>query len=908
MARRVTLLLLPATLGLLVPWDPRHHQRLQPVMTVVGTAWQRERRRRNRVSIPLTVGTGLETDVLCEGDFVVHYSRGICIYAGRYGEDGKPEERPVLLRFADRVVAVEVEKAVKDLTLLKRGTEYSKGDERDVNDKEVTGITSESHGVFESRRNKNDPDDVVKRYPRYDQKLATELQLEKGQQLDEKIDEKSTPPTLSKVSKSSPWRARRNKAIAASREHARELLTTSAARQQRTRDPCDPLEAHLDKLLNDGLGFELTPGQKACLADVEEDLCRRTRPMDRLVFGDVGFGKTEVALRAIATAVQAGRQAAIVAPTTILASQHKETLQRRLAPLNMTVELCIGMQRGKFPSNRTTKVEAALEDTTKRRPYKRVKPRKPSVDRRSIRQRIASGDVDVVVGTHAILSDRQFWPKLGLAVIDEEQRFGVAQKEKLKNYCADLDVLSLSATPIPRTLAGALTGIKDVSELPAPPDGRGQTTTLVFADESFNPIDDQRLRGILTKERARGGQTFYVVPYVADVQDAVARVSRTLGFLDTNDEVNDEAWGVQGSVGTRTVNATRHSEEVGYHDPRILVAHGRCRDPASVIDEFAKGDNETAPVLVATTLVENGLDLPRVNTIVVQDAHRFGLATLHQLRGRVGRGAQDAYCVLLHPRENAMTIAARKRLEAMMDENSSGPDLARRDLEIRGAGEIFGTRQSGRATRYVGGRLYAKILRQEIERLRAFDVKSVETCTVSSDVIDLAVDDDDFAAALANADTDDAVKALAPLTKGDPGKKLVLKRTLLERYAACLGFENIGLFENDGVILAKHIRPETWKLLKRQVPESLRASLRFDEPNASVLVVRLAKLKPPKRVDFLLEILLHMTNFLQRTKHIHDDNDDDNVLDVGASSSSSSSSSSDDDDIAVDDVNDVPTE
>ena len=752
-------------------------------------------------TLTFDVGSGMEADVLYEGDFVVHYSRGVCVYAGRYGNYlGGEDKRPILLKFADKVVAVDATSARTALTLLKRGSEIQKGDDDDVAGMKIA--------------DESDGDDM---------------------------------PKLSRLKAPRLWKVRREKAIAASKEHARHLLTTMAARHDREREACEPLTELQNDLLVSGLGFELTEGQLQCMRDVEEDMCRRSRPMDRLVFGDVGFGKTEVALRAVALAVANGRQAAVVAPTTILASQHFSTLTKRLGPLNVTVDLCLGAGRSGRPS--------ATNETKKK---KKMKPAD------ELRQRMASGEANVVVGTHSLLSDRQHWRKLGLAVIDEEQRFGVAQKDKLKQYCVDVDVLSLSATPIPRTLAGALTGIRDVSELPAPPRGRGRTTTLLYPDDPGFPPDDLRLAQVLKRERARGGQSFYVVPFVADVDNAVRRVSEALGSRRDN-------------------------------VPKILVAHGRCRDPASVVAEFAKGNNETTPVLVATTLVENGLDLPKVNTIVVQDSHRFGLATLHQLRGRVGRGGDDAVCCLTHPRDNQLTRAAEARLKAMTAEATAGPDLARRDLEIRGAGEILGTKQSGRAARFVGGRLYSRILREEIERIRALDVVPVDHC----DLTDFfSTEEDDFSLMLSEAKDVDSVKALASEVKGSPSRKRQLKLALLERHAARLGFSHIALEEDkdekqDAIIAAPTLRPESWILLKREVPERLRESLRFDEPRRAVIVVRLGALEKRKRLDFLLEVFLHMTTFLDRVRVIHstedqEEKDAQEVEDIDDDASSSS--------------------
>lgn len=779
-----------------------------------------------RKIVPLLI----DGSTLYEGDFAVHYERGICAYAGRWQEDGRAEESwPVLLRFADRVVAVDAMEARKQLTLLRRGNERLgeavEGSDRTAEEELLPPIWG-----------------------------LTTSQSESPEQPD-------GTPKLSRLKQPQAWLNKRRKAVAISQEHARELVTLAAARRERSREPCEPLSEASRAILDEGLGFKLTEGQERCVVEVEEDMCRRLRPMDRLVFGDVGYGKTEVALRAIAIAVHNGRQAALVAPTTILATQHYHTLRNRLAPLGIQVELLLGLS--KASSSTSSLVFDALDGASTQ--GRRGRPRKdepsglkPRAEYQRVRMAIANGACDVAIGTQALLSRRQSWKNLGLAVIDEEQRFGVAQKEQLKSMCVDVDMLTLSATPIPRTLGAALSGIRDVSELPKPPPGRGVTKTIVVPDESGVPQDDARISSMLDRELSRGGQCFYVVPHIADIDAAVRRVSIAL--------------------------QTTGRAVIG--DTVLPIAHSEVPDAASVIADFAAGDNVTRPVLIATTLVENGLDLPRVNTIIVQDAYRFGLASLHQLRGRVGRGDRPALACFLYPRRNALTPSARARLRAIADRrHQTGPELAKRDLEIRGAGAMLGTRQSGKVARFVGADLYARLLTDELARLRALDIEPLDKCdaTMLPVAAGLRVEHP-LHEQLQLASTFDQVTQLVKRHRSEltPHLKLAIKLRMLELHAARLGFDSVSLREAtaseqdapaSAFISAPKLDPSTWDVLRREVPETLRANLRFDQPAAVLEVMRLGALEPPKQLDFLLEVLMHMTTFLDRVMQIRNVSD-----------------------------------
>jgi len=389
--------------------------------------------------------------------------------------------------------------------------------------------------------------------------------------------------------------------------------------------------------------YEETPDQLGAISDVKEDM-EGPAPMDRLVFGDVGFGKTEVALRAAFKAVQAGKQAALLVPTTLLAQQHFATIEERFGPYPVRVEMLSRF----LTSAQQRKVVAGLAD----------------------------GTVDIVVATHRLLSDDVVFKDLGLLIVDEEQRFGVAAKDKLKSLRASVDVLTLTATPIPRTLEMALTGIRDVSHIRTAPEDRHPILTYV------GPYDEQAVSAAIRREMLREGQVFYVHNRVLSIDHAVARLRELVP------------------------------------DARYAVAHGQMSEGQleQVMFDFWAGEYD---VLVATTIIESGLDLPQVNTLIVERADRLGLAQLYQLRGRVGRSSQRAYAYLFHPPEERIAEDAFRRLEAIgeFSDLGSGFELAMRDLEIRGAGSILSATQSGHIAA-VGFDLYTELVADAVSELK----------------------------------------------------------------------------------------------------------------------------------------------------------------------------------------------
>ncbi|MDR0951101.1 MAG: DEAD/DEAH box helicase [Candidatus Ancillula sp.] len=389
--------------------------------------------------------------------------------------------------------------------------------------------------------------------------------------------------------------------------------------------------------------FELTPDQERAIEDVKNDM-EAPYPMDRLICADVGFGKTEVAIRAAFKAVLSGKQVAILAPTTILSSQHYETFSRRLE---------------KFPVN-----IALLNRFT------------PREDKKNILIQLEAGLIDIIIGTHSILNDKVIFKDLGLLVIDEEQRFGTAQKEKIKQKHPQIDILTLSATPIPRTLEMALTGIRDISLIATPPENRQPIQTSVLESS------DKLVKDVIEFELQRGGQVFFV----------------------------------HNNISTLLAKANKIAELIP--GARIGIAHSRLSEGRidKIIDQFWKKEID---VLVCTTIIETGLDIANANTLIVDRAERFGLTQLHQLRGRVGRSEIKAYAYFFYSKGKTITEAGYKRLETLQDlsELGQGTAIAMKDLEIRGSGDYLGREQSGKIAG-VGYDLYVRIMAQAVENLR----------------------------------------------------------------------------------------------------------------------------------------------------------------------------------------------
>ena len=448
-------------------------------------------------------------------------------------------------------------------------------------------------------------------------------------------------PELNKLGSAS-WKSARKSAEKSILDYAAQLLRVQAERQSES-GFAHPADTKWMWEFERSFHYTETSDQRRAIEETKLDL-ESTRPMDRLICGDVGFGKTEVAIRAAFKAITSGKQVAILVPTTVLAEQHWRTFRERMSDYPIRIDL---LNRFRTAAEVRSTI-AGLED----------------------------GSVDLVIGTHRLVSGDVRFKDLGLVVVDEEQRFGVAHKEKFKQLFLHVDVLTLSATPIPRTLYMALMGARDMSTIDTPPPNRVPVSTTVCA------YDERVIRDAIRREMKRGGQVFFLHNRVKTIDMMAAKIR----------ELVPEA--------------------------RILIGHGQMDkdDLEIVMHTFVKGE---ADVLLATTIIETGIDIPNANTILIDRADRFGLADLYQLRGRVGRAGEKAYAILLLPRDMMTVGDARKRINAIKQYTAlgSGFKIAMRDLEIRGAGNLLGTKQSGHISQ-IGFDLYCQLLRQSVDRLK----------------------------------------------------------------------------------------------------------------------------------------------------------------------------------------------
>ncbi|MCK0172866.1 transcription-repair coupling factor [Mycolicibacterium sp. F2034L] len=472
-------------------------------------------------------------------------------------------------------------------------------------------------------------------------------------------------PSLSKLG-GSDWANTKTKARRAVREIASELVSLYAKRQAapgHAFGPDTPWQAEME----DAFGFTETVDQMTAITEVKSDM-EKPVPMDRVICGDVGYGKTEIAVRAAFKAVQDGKQVAVLVPTTLLADQHLQTFTARMAGFPVTVK---GLSRFTDPAESRATLEGMKE-----------------------------GSVDIVIGTHRLLQAGVTWKDLGLIVVDEEQRFGVEHKEHIKSLRTHVDVLTMSATPIPRTLEMSLAGIREMSTILTPPEERYPVLTYV------GPHDDKQVAAALRRELLRDGQVFYIHNRVRTIDQAASRISALVP------------------------------------EARVVVAHGQM--PEELLEKTVEGFwNREYDILVCTTIVETGLDISNANTLIVERADTFGLSQLHQLRGRVGRSRERGYAYFLYPPEAPLTETAYDRLATIAQNNELGAGMAvaMKDLEIRGAGNVLGAEQSGHVAG-VGFDLYVRLVGEAVEAYRAAaDGKTVETAEEPKDVrIDLPVD------------------------------------------------------------------------------------------------------------------------------------------------------------------------
>jgi transcription-repair coupling factor (superfamily II helicase) len=448
-------------------------------------------------------------------------------------------------------------------------------------------------------------------------------------------------PALSKLG-GGEWPRAKARVKQSAAEAAKDLLELYSAREMAKAEPFPP-DNEWQREIEESFPYVETPDQLIAIADVKADL-EKEKPMDRLVVGDVGFGKTEVALRAAFKAVQDGKQVAVLVPTTVLALQHFRTFKERVQAYPVTVEL---LSRFRTPK-----------------------------EQEEVVQGLASGAVDIVVGTHRLLGKDITFKDLGLLIIDEEHRFGVMHKERMKQLRVNVHVLTLTATPIPRTLHTSLVGLRDMSVIETPPEARLPIKTYVTG------TNDDLIREAILREIDRGGQVFYVHNRVQSIYQVTKKLQRLVPEAD------------------------------------FTIGHGQMHEDEleKVMVEFAQGSHD---VLVCTTIIESGLDIPNANTIIVADAGNFGLAQLYQLRGRVGRGGNQAYAYLLYEPGRRLTETAEKRLRTIFEANDLGAGfkIAMKDLEIRGAGNLLGAEQSG-FMNTVGFDLYMRLLAEAVDELR----------------------------------------------------------------------------------------------------------------------------------------------------------------------------------------------
>lgn len=602
-------------------------------------------------------------------------------------------------------------------------------------------------------------------------------------------------PTLNSMS-GKAWGNTKTKVRKAIKKLAVDLLNLYAKRSQQ-QGYAYPPDMPWQQELEDSFPYQPTTDQLKAVQDVKRDM-ESDRPMDRLVCGDVGFGKTEVAIRAIFKAVTAGKQVALLAPTTILTQQHYHTLKERFAPYPIQIGLL----------NRFRSAE----------------------ERRDIQRRLATGELDVVVGTHQLLGKGITVRDLGLLVVDEEQRFGVNQKEKIKSLKTQVDVLTLSATPIPRTLYMSLSGIREMSLITTPPPSRRPIKTHLA------PYDPETVRSAIRQELDRGGQVFYVVPRVEGIEETATKLREMIP------------------------------------GGRLAIAHGQMDEGEleSTMLTFGNGD---ADILVCTTIIESGLDIPRVNTILMEDSHKFGLSQLYQLRGRVGRAGIQAHAWLFYPKQ-ALSDAARQRLRAIQEftQLGSGYQLSMRDMEIRGVGNLLGAQQSGQMD-VLGFDLYMEMLEEAIREIRGQEIPKVDDTQIDLNLTafipsDYILDSDQKMSAyraVATAKSQEELNQIAVEWSDRYGAIPVAANQLLrvmqlKQLAKSLGFSRIKPEAKQHVALETPMAEPAWQLLAANLPEHLRS--RYVFAPGKVIVRGLNVLSANQQLETLINALGRMQGAL----------------------------------------------
>jgi transcription-repair coupling factor (superfamily II helicase) len=604
------------------------------------------------------------------------------------------------------------------------------------------------------------------------------------------------PPELNRMG-GTAWSKAKERARKAVRKVALDLVKLYAERHKAP-GFAFPADGPWQSELEESFPYEPTPDQLKAISEVKRDM-EQPQPMDRLVCGDVGFGKTEVAIRAIFKAVTAGKQVAMLAPTTVLAQQHWRSLSERFAPYPLKVSLL----------NRF----------------------RTAGERKAIQEGLAEGTVDVVVGTHQLLSKGTAFKQLGLLVVDEEQRFGVNQKEKIKALRKDVDVLTLSATPIPRTLYMSLSGVREMSLITTPPPLRRPIKTHLAA------LDEEAVRSAIRQELDRGGQIFYVVPRVEGIEEVAERLRLMIPGL------------------------------------KLLVAHGQMAEGEleNAMVAFNAGE---ADLMLCTTIVESGLDIPRVNTILIEDAQKFGLAQLYQLRGRVGRSGIQAHAWLFYPGDASLSDAARQRLRAIQEfaQLGSGYQLAMRDMEIRGVGNLLGVEQSGQMET-IGFDLYMEMLQECLAEIQGQDIPRVDDTQIDLPITafipgDWITDNDEKMAAYRAAAECGSPEALLQLAAdwvdrygAIPAPVTALLQLMeLKLVARRCGFSRIKP-EKPNIALETPMEEPAFRLLRQGLPQHLHGRLVYQGgagSTAKVLARGLGVLPIEKQVEELMGWLRQM--------------------------------------------------
>lgn len=603
------------------------------------------------------------------------------------------------------------------------------------------------------------------------------------------------PPKLHKMS-GSDWQKVKNRVRKSIKKLAVDLVKLYATRAELT-GFVYPEDTPWQRELEDSFPYQETPDQLKAIQDVKRDL-ESDRPMDRLVCGDVGFGKTEVAIRSIFKVVTSGnKQVVFLAPTTILAQQHYHTLMERFAPYPINIGL---LNRFRTAS-----------------------------EKKEIIQKLATGELDIVVGTHQLLSKSINYKNLGLLVIDEEQRFGVNQKEKIKDMKTSIDVLTLSATPIPRTLYMSISGVREMSLITTPPPSRRPIKTHL---SSYNP---EVIRTAIRNELDRGGQIFYVLPRIEGMEKVVEQLRNMISSL------------------------------------RIAIAHGQMpeTDLESTMLAFNNGE---ADLLVCTTIIESGLDIPRVNTIIIEDSQKFGLSQLYQLRGRVGRAGIQAHAWLLYPDKTTITDTARKRLRALQEfsQLGSGYHLAMRDMEIRGVGSLLGAEQSGHLEA-IGFEMYTEMLKEAINEIQGQEIPQVEetqidlklTALIPNSYISDVEQKMDAYRAIATANSVIQLKQIRADFEDRYGKipepvNQLFAVAELKQKAKEIGISRIKPEGKQNVILETPMQEPAWKILLEKLPKHLHNRFVYGKNN--VIIRGLGVIKPSQQLENLNSWFNYLAN------------------------------------------------